>query len=56
MQSRRLEPIPEHRLVSGKLVSENTNEDKAHEIAIRIVDEFEDLLDEKGIMVPSADR
>jgi hypothetical protein len=26
------------------------------EIAISIVDEFEDLLAEKGIMVPSADR
>jgi hypothetical protein len=32
------------------------SEERASWIAIRIVDEFEDLLDEKGIMVPSADR
>ena len=32
------------------------NEERAREIAIRIVDEFEELLAQKGIMVPSADR
>jgi len=32
------------------------NEERAREIAIRIRDEFEDLLDEKNITVPSADR
>lgn len=32
------------------------NEVHAREIAIRIRDEFEDLLDEKNIMIPSADR
>ena len=32
------------------------NEEKAREIAIRIVDEFEELLAEKDLMVPSADR
>lgn len=29
------------------------NEEKAREIATRILGEFEELLDEKGIMVPS---
>ena len=32
------------------------NEEKAREIAIRVLDEFEELLAEKGIMVPSDDR
>lgn len=32
------------------------NEAHAREIAIRIRDEFEDLLDEKNIIIPSADR
>ena len=32
------------------------NEEKAREIAIRILDEFEELLAAKGIMVPSEDR
>jgi hypothetical protein len=35
---------------------ESMDEEKAKEIAIRICDEFEDLLDEKNIMIPSADR
>jgi len=32
------------------------NEERAREIAIRIRDEFEGLLDEKNILIPSADR
>ena len=32
------------------------NEDGAKEIEIRICDEFEDLLDDKNIMIPSSDR
>ena len=32
------------------------DEETAYEIAIRIRDEFEDLLDEKNITIPSADR
>ena len=32
------------------------DEEHAREIAIRILDEFEELLDEKGITIPSADR
>jgi len=32
------------------------DEEKAKEIAIRICDDFEDLLDEKNILIPSADR
>jgi len=32
------------------------DEERAYEIALRIRDEFEDLLDEKNIMIPSADR
>ncbi|MFH0979941.1 MAG: hypothetical protein V2A79_00180 [Planctomycetota bacterium] len=32
------------------------NQERPREIAIRIVDEFEELLAEKGIMIPSADR
>ena len=32
------------------------NEEETQEIAIRIRDEFEDLLTEKGIKIPSADR
>ncbi|MEK6677577.1 MAG: hypothetical protein AABZ47_18230, partial [Planctomycetota bacterium] len=32
------------------------NEELARETAIQIRDEFEDLLHEKGILVPSADR
>jgi len=32
------------------------DEERAYEIALRIRDEFEDLLDEKNITIPSADR
>jgi len=32
------------------------NEEKDRDIAIRILDEFEELLAAKGIMVPSGDR
>jgi len=32
------------------------NGKRAREVAIRIVDQFEELLAEKGIMIPSADR
>jgi hypothetical protein len=32
------------------------NEEEAGEIAIRIVDAFQELLADKGIMVPSKDR
>ena len=32
------------------------NEEKAREIAIRVLDEFEELLAEKGIKIPSDDR
>jgi hypothetical protein len=32
------------------------NEERARAVAIRIIDEFEELLAEKGIMVPSKDR
>ena len=32
------------------------NRKRAREVAIRIVDQFEELLAEKGIMIPSADR
>jgi len=32
------------------------NADKARQVAIQILDEFEELLDEKGIMIPSDDR
>jgi len=31
-------------------------EDKARELAIEILDEFEDLLERHGITIPSADR
>ena len=31
-------------------------EDKARRIAIEVLDEFEDLLERHGIMIPSADR
>ena len=32
------------------------NADKARRVAIEILDEFEDLLDETGILIPSDDR
>lgn len=32
------------------------NEENAREITIRILDEFEELLAAKGVMVPSDDR
>ena len=32
------------------------NARKARRIAIRILDEFEDLLDEKNVAIPSSDR
>jgi CRISPR/Cas system CMR-associated protein Cmr3 (group 5 of RAMP superfamily) len=32
------------------------NARKARRIAIRILDEFEDLLDEKNVTIPSSDR
>ena len=32
------------------------NSQKARRIAIRILEEFEDLLDAKGIQIPSSDR
>ena len=32
------------------------NENKARRIAIRILDEFEEMLAEKGISIPSSDR
>jgi hypothetical protein len=34
----------------------NMNEERARQIALRILAEFEELLDEKGIMFPSDDR
>jgi len=40
----------------GLLEDESMNEERACEIAIRIRDEFEDSLDEKNIIIPSADR
>jgi ASC-1-like (ASCH) protein len=38
------------------LGDEIMNEDKAQAIAIRIFDEFEKLLEAKGIQIPSKDR
>ena len=32
------------------------NANKARRIAIEVLDEFEELLDEKGILIPSDDR
>ena len=32
------------------------NTDKARRVAIEILDEFEEMLDRKGIMIPSEDR
>lgn len=40
----------------GSLEDESMDEETAYEIAIRIRDEFEDLLDEKNIKIPSAGR
>jgi hypothetical protein len=41
---------------AGSPEDESMDEETAYEIAIRIRDEFEDLLDEKNITIPSADR
>ena len=38
------------------LEDEIMDEERAYEIALRIRDEFEDLLDEKNITIPSVDR
>jgi hypothetical protein len=48
--------IPEESQVLEKADATAEDDWPVREIAIGIVDKFEDLLDEKGIMVPSEDR